>query len=69
MARIPTQLWGVGGTTGGTAAAALQLPLQPGATGVAAGGLLHPPFPPGDSRGLVGGPGVSTACQENGIDG
>ena len=47
VARVPTRQWGVGGTTGGTAAAALRLPLPPGATGVAAGGPQPPPPPPG----------------------
>ena len=70
MARVPKQLWGVGGTAGGTSAAALRLSLPPGSTGVAAGGLPHPPsLAPRESRGLVGGPGPSTACQGNGIEG
>ena len=48
VARVPTRQWGVGGTTGGTAAAALRPPLPPGATGVAAGGLPRPPPPRGE---------------------
>ena len=56
VARVPTRRWGVGGTTGGTAAAALRLPLPPGAAGVAAGGLPPPPPPLGETRGLGGGP-------------
>ena len=45
--------------------------LPPGATGVAAGGLPHPPTPPppGESRGMGGGPGASTACHGNANDG
>ena len=48
----PTPPWGVAGTTGGTAAAALRLPLAPGVTGTAAGGP-PPPYPPpsGEGRG------------------
>ena len=66
VARVSTRQWGVGGTTGGTAAAALRLPFPTGATGVAAGGL---PLPPGRAWGLGGGPGASTACQGNGNGG
>ena len=52
VARVPTRQWGVGGTARGTAAAALRLPLSPGAAGVAAGGLRPPPPPsPAPPRG------------------
>ena len=47
VARVPTRQWGVGGTVGGTAAAALRLPLSPGVAGAAAGG---PPPPRGEMR-------------------
>ena len=45
VARGPTTEWGGGGTAGGTAAAALQLPLALGVTGTAAR-VPPPPSPP-----------------------
>ena len=46
VARGPTLQWGVGGTTRGTAAAALRLPLAPGLAGTAARGSSPRPPPP-----------------------
>ena len=62
VARGPTQQWSGGGLTGGSAAAALRLPLAPGAAGMVAGGLpaLYPP-PRGERRGLGGSQGTGAA--------
>ena len=65
VARVPTRQWGVGGTAGGSAAAALRLPPAPGAAGVAAGRLPLPPAPPpppGESWSLGASQRTSTAC-------
>ena len=47
VATGPTLKWGSSGMAGGTAAAALRLPIAPGVTGTAAG---EPPPPPGERR-------------------
>ena len=52
VAKGPTLKWGSGGMVGGTAAAALRLPLTPGVTGTA---TSHPPPPP-PPKGCRGAP-------------
>ena len=53
VARGPTLQRGVGGTTGGAAAAALRLPLAPGVARMVAGAPPLPPTPPPPPRGAA----------------
>ena len=63
VAQGPTLQWGVGGTIGGTAAAALRLPLAPGVAGTVAGGPLPPPpRPTRDNRCPEGQRMTRAAC-------